>query len=126
MVNQTYFFVSGKNLTVQQAAEAAHMELAVMFPVIADSVISSLKLISEVMRVFADRCVKNIVANKERCLEHLEKSTAYATLLTPKLGYDVVSKVVKESVKSGMTIRKIILKNKLLKKEEFDSILSKL
>ncbi len=123
MVNQTYFFVSGKNLTVQQAAETAHMELAVMFPVIADSVISSLKLISEVMRVFADRCVKNIVANKERCRELLENSTAYATLLTPSLGYDKVSSIVKESVTTGKTLREIILEKKLLTNEELNKLL---
>lgn len=123
MVNQTYFFVSGKNLTVQLAAETAHMELAVMFPVIADSVISSLKLVSEVIKVFADRCVVNIIVNKERCRELLEKSTAYSTLLTPRLGYDVVSKVVKESIATGRTMKEIILEKKLLTNEELNKLL---
>lgn len=126
MVNQTYYYVSGKNLSVNHAAEASLLELTNMFPVIADSVISSLKLVSEVMRVFTDRCIKGIVANEEKCRELLENSTAYATLLTPHLGYDIVSSVVKEAVKRGKTIREIILEKKLLTKEEFDKILLKL
>lgn len=123
MVNQTYFFVSGKNLTVQKAAEAAHMELAVMIPVTVESVISSLKLVSEVIRVFADRCVKGITANRQKARELLENSTAYATLLSPHLGYDTVSLVVKEAVKTGKTIREVILKKKLLSSQKLDKLL---
>lgn len=125
-MNQTYYIVSGKNLSIHQAAEASHLELGIMLPVIADSLITVLKLVETALVLFADRGIKNIVVNRERCLEHLEKSTAYSTLLTPKLGYDTVSKVVKESVATGKTMREIVLEKKLLKKEEFDSIISKL
>ncbi len=125
-MNQTYYLVSGKNLSIHQAAEASQLELGVMLPIIADSLITILKVVDTALKLFADRGIKNIVVNRERCLEHLEKSTAYSTLLTPRLGYDAVSKVVKESVKTGKTIREIILEKKLLKREEFNSIISKL
>jgi len=125
-MNQTYYLVSGKNLSIHQAAEGSQLELGVMLPIIADSLITILKVVDTALRLFADRGIKNIVVNRERCLEHLEKSTAYSTLLTPRLGYDVVSKVVKESVATGKTMREIILEKKLLKKDEFDNIISKL
>ena len=125
-MNQTYYLVSGKNLSIYQAAEASQLELGVMLPIISDSLITILKIVDTALVLFADRGIKNIVVNRERCLEHLEKSTAYATLLTPCLGYDAVSKVVKESVKTGRTMREIILEKKLLKKDEFDNIISKL
>ncbi|MBI5123550.1 aspartate ammonia-lyase [Candidatus Roizmanbacteria bacterium] len=123
-MNQTYYLVSGKNLSIHQAAEASQLELGVMLPIIADSLITILKVVDTALKLFADRGIKNIVVNRERCLEHLEKSTAYSTLLTPRLGYDAVSKVVKESVATGRTMREIILEKKLLKKEELDKILS--
>src|SRR3990167_9047881 len=119
-MNQTYYIVSGKNLSIHQAAEASHMELGIMLPVIADSLITILKVVETALRLFGDRGIKNIVVNWERCLEHLEKSTAYSTLLTPRLGYDVVSKVVKESISTGRTMRKIILEKKLLTNQELD------
>jgi aspartate ammonia-lyase len=122
-MNQTYYIVSGKNLSIHQAAEASHLELGIMLPVIADSLITILKLVDTALILFADRGIKNIVVNKERCLEHLEKSTAYSTLLTPRLGYDAVSKVVKESVKTGRTMREIILEKKLLTEVELDKLL---
>jgi len=125
-MNQTYYLVSGKNLSIHQAAEASQLELGVMLPIIADSLITILKIVETALKLFADQGIKNIVVNRERCLEHLEKSTAYSTLLTPRLGYDVVSKVVKKSVAIGRTMREIVLEKKLLKKDEFDSIISKL
>jgi fumarate hydratase class II len=51
----------------------------------------------------------------------LEKSTAYATLLTPELGYDVVSKVVKEALQTGKTLREVVVSQKLLTNKEFDA-----
>ncbi len=124
-MNQTYYIVSGKNLSIHQAAEASHLELGVMLPVIVDSLITILKLVDTALVLFADRGIRNIVVNRKRCLELLEKSTAYSTLLTPRLGYDVVSKIVKESVKTGRTMREIILEKKLLTNEELERILSK-
>ncbi len=122
-MNQTYYIISGKNMSIHQAAEGSHLELGIMLPVIADSLITILKMVETALRLFADRGIKNIVVNRERCLEHLERSTAYSTLLTPRLGYDVVSRVVKESVATGKTMREIILKKKLLKKEELRKLL---
>lgn len=123
-MNQVYYLVSGKNMSIHQAAEASQLELGVMLPIISDSLIVILKTVETALRLFADRGIKNIVVNRARCLEHLEKSTAYSTLLSPRLGYDAVSKVVKESVKTGRTMREIILEKKLLKKEELDKILT--
>ena len=122
-MNQTYYLVSGKNLSIHQAAEGAQLELGVMLPIIADSLITMLKIVDTALVLFADRGIKNIVVNRARCLEHLEKSTAYSTLLTPRLGYDAVSKVVKESVATGKTIREVILEKKLLTNEELDKLL---
>ena len=122
-MNQTYYIISGKNLSIHQAAENSHLELGIMLPVIADSLIVILKIVETALKLFADRGIKNIIVNRERCLEHLEKSTAYSTLLTPRLGYDAVSKIVKESVKTGRTMREIILKKKLLTETELEKLL---
>lgn len=122
-MNQTYYLVSGKNLSIHQAAEGAHLELGVMLPIIVDSLITMLKIVDTTLRLFANKGIKNIIVNRERCLEHLEKSTAYATLLSPHLGYDRVSSIVKEAVKTGKTIREIILEKKLLTNEKLNKLL---
>jgi len=119
-VNQLYFVISGNNLTIEHAAAAAQLELGVMFPIIADRLLQSLKLTSEVIGQFVKFCINKIKANPKRCKELLEKSTAYATLLTPILGYDVVSTAVKEALVSGKTLREIIVGKKLLSDKEFN------
>lgn len=124
MINQTYYMVNGKNVTIHQAAEGSHLELGVMLPIIADSLLMILKITDTALRIFADLGIKNIIVNEKRCLEHLEKSTAYSTLLTPRLGYDAVSKVVKEVVRTGKTMREIVLRDKLLTEKEFDQIIN--
>lgn len=123
-VSQMYFLVSGNNLTIQHGAEGAQLELGVMLPIMTNRLIESLKIMDELLLQFAKKCIEGIKADRSRCKELLERSTAYATLLSPKLGYDVVSDLVKEAVKTNQTIRKLVLEKKLLTNKEFDQIVN--
>ena len=123
-INQLYFFVSGNNLTIEQAAHAAQLELGVMFPILADRLLTSLILTKEVVHNFIKQCVTHITANPEICVDHLEKSTAYATLLTPLLGYDKTSSIVKEAIARKKTIREVISENKYLDMKIFNQLIS--
>ncbi len=119
-VNVLYYTVSGNNLTIEHAAHGAQLNLAVMVPPVADKLIHSIKMASQVLQIFTDRCIKTIKANPKRCRELLEKSTAYATLLTPKFGYETMKQVVKEAVSSGKTLRDVVVGKKLLTNKEFN------
>ncbi|MBI2612309.1 aspartate ammonia-lyase [Candidatus Kaiserbacteria bacterium] len=121
-LSQLYYLVSGNNVTIEKACEGAQLELGVMMPVITDRLIESLKLSAEMIEQFAKKCVAGIVANKPRIKEHLEKSTAYATLLNPIIGYDAAAACVKEAVRTGKTLREVVLAKKLLTPKEFDRV----
>lgn len=123
-LSQLYYLVSGNNLTIEHAVEGGQLELGVMMPIISDRLIESLKLSSEMIEQFAKKCVGIVEANKSRIKEHLERSTAYATLLNPVIGYDAAAACVKESVASGKTLREVVLAKKLLTPKEFDAITS--
>ena len=122
-INQLYYLVSGNNLSIEHAVEGAQMELGVMFPIIVDKLIESIKLTTEVINQFDNLCVKSIKADKEKCKTHLENSTAYATLLVPILGYDLVSKIVAESIAKHKTLRDIAVGEKYLEEKEFNKII---
>ena len=124
-VNQAFYFIVGKNQSILHANEGASLELAIMFPMIAEGLISSLKLGIPVIQVFRQKCIENVTVNVARCTELLERSTAYATLLTPKLGYDLVSRIVKESLATGIPLRMLVLKEKLLTEQEFEELVGK-
>lgn len=122
-MNNLYYQVAGNNLTIQLAAEGAHLELAIMLPSIVDSLIIILKIAETGVRIFAEKGLAKIVVNEKKAKEHLENSTAYSTVLTLRLGYDVVSQVVHEAVETGKTLREIILQKKLLSEKEFEKII---
>jgi aspartate ammonia-lyase len=122
-INQISYFIAGKNTTVHNATENAHMELAVMFPVIAESIISSLELLTAGVSIFNTKCIATLIVNKEACERHLEQSMAYATLFTPRFGYETVSKAVKQAIKEGKTLREILVSTQLVSEEEFNNII---
>lgn len=123
-VNQLFYLVSGNHQTVHLSTHGANLELAVMFPVLAYSLLQSLELTISVTTQFADLCVATLEANEEQCKRNLENSTAYATLLCPKLGYDVVSKAVKRSITEGKPLRNVMVDNNIVTEKEFDEMVS--
>ena len=74
------------------------------------------------MQEFALRCVAGIKADRKRLKENLEKSTAYATLLSPKIGSDATSELVKQAVKTGRSIRELVLEKKYMSNRDFDML----
>src|SRR6185295_6549199 len=71
--------VIGNDLTVTIGGQAGVLELNVMMPVMAHNVLESIRLLAASANNFAERCVSNIEANKERCYEMIEQSLAMCT-----------------------------------------------
>jgi len=124
VVNQLYYLVSGNNLSIEKAAEGAQMELGVMLPIIVERLLESLQFAVEVINQFDKLCIRGIKANEKQCKYFLEISTAYATLLVPCLGYDLVSEIVKKSIATGKTLREVVVGEKHLSEGEFDKIVN--
>jgi aspartate ammonia-lyase len=124
MVNQVCFQVMGCDTTVALACEAGQLELNVMMPVIAWNALHSSTILRSSMEVLRARCVEDITANEARARELLDRSTATATALSPYIGYAATADIAKESVKSGRTIRDLVLERKLLDPKRLDEILS--
>src|SRR5207248_2670984 len=93
---------------------AGNLELNVMLPVIARNLLESIRLLASASRVFADKCVIGIEANVERCKEYAESSPSVGTSLNPHIGYEKAAEVIKESTKTGRSIRDIVLERGLM------------
>jgi aspartate ammonia-lyase len=124
MVNQVCFQVMGCDTTVAIACEAGQLELNVMMPVIAWNALHASTILREAMKVFRLRCVDGIVADEARARELLDRSTASATALSPYIGYAATAEIAKESVKSGTSIRDLVLARGLIDAKRLDEILS--
>jgi len=124
MVNQVCFQVMGCDATVAIACEAGQLELNVMMPVIAWNALHASHILREAMKVFRLRCVDGITADAARARELLDRSTAAATALSPYIGYAATAEIAKESVKTGRSIRDLVLERGLLDAKRLDEILS--
>ena len=124
MVNQVCYQVIGCDTTICVAAEAGQLELNVMMPVIAWNAIHASTILRESMKVLRTRCVDGIEADRQRCRELLDRSTAVATALNPYIGYARTAEIAKESVKTGKPIRELVLERGLLDATQLDRILS--
>ena len=122
-VTQVAAQVFGNDAAVAFGASQGNFELNVYMPMMARNLLESLRLLSNVSRLFADKCVDGIEANVARCKEYAEASPSIGTSLNPYIGYETAAKVIKESVRTGKSIRQIVLAKKLMTAEELDRAL---
>ena len=115
--------VMGNHTTVTIAGQRGNFELNVMMPVLAQALLESITLLSNVARTFADRCVKGIEVNEPRAKELLEKNPSIATALNPYVGYDKATEVAKEAARKGLSVRDVVEEKGLLKPEEINEAL---
>jgi aspartate ammonia-lyase len=123
MVNQVCYQALGLDTTVALAAEAGQLELNVMMPVMAHNLVFMLIIVGNASAVLAERCVDGIEADEAQCAYWLERSPALVTALAPRIGYAEAAKLAKEAVASGLTVRELVMKKKLLEGEELEEVL---
>ena len=122
-VSQVVAQVYGNDAAVAFAGSQGNFELNVYLPVIARNLLESIRLLANVSDLFADRCIDGIVADEERCRRYAEATPQAATALNPVLGYERVAELVKESAKTGKTIRELVLEHGLLDEAQLDESL---
>jgi fumarate hydratase class II len=115
--------VVGNDAAVAFGGAAGNFELNVMLPVIARNLLESIRLLASVSRSFAEKCIDGIEANVEQCKAYAESSPSIGTSLNPYIGYEKAAEVIKESTKTGKSIRELVLKRKWMTEEELDRAL---
>jgi fumarate hydratase, class II len=101
--------VIGNDAAVAFAGTTGNFELNVTLPLMARNVLESIRLLSNVSRLLADRCVDGITANTERCRELAESSPSIVTPLNKYIGYEEAAKVAKQSLAEQKTIRQVVV-----------------
>jgi fumarate hydratase class II len=122
-VTQVGAQVIGNDAVVAFAGSQGSFELNTYVPVLARNLLESIRLLANVSRLFADRCLLGMEVDEARCRAHAEASPAVATALNPLLGYDRVAELVKESVRSGRSVRELVLAAGLVEPAELDRVL---
>jgi fumarate hydratase class II len=115
--------VIGNDAAVTFGGTAGNFELNVMLPVIGRNLLESIRLLSSVSQVFADKCIAGLEADVERCRTYALSSPSIGTALNPYIGYEEAAKVIKASMAEGKDLRTVVLERGLLSEEEVDKAL---
>lgn len=126
VVNQVAFNIIGNDVTITMAAEAGQLELNAFEPIIFYCMFQSIDTLAYAVQTFVDNCVTGITANESRCRYLVENSVGIITAICPHVGYQKAAEIAKAAMKTGESVRSLILKEGLLNEKELDEILEPL
>ena len=99
--------VIGNDAAVTVGGLQGNFELNVQIPLMARNLLQSIELLAAAGRLFAERCVEGIEANRERNEHYAEVSLTVATALNPYIGYDRATAIVRDAAESGRSLRDV-------------------
>ncbi len=112
--------VHGNQAAVSMASSQGRFELNVYAPILADSFIESVKLLSEAIHSFDIHCAQGIQVNEDRMEELVEKSLMLVTALSPHIGYEKSAKIAKKAFADNSSLKEAALDLGYVTEEEYD------
>jgi len=107
VVTQVAAQVIGNDTAITVGGLQGHFELNVFVPLLARNILDSIKLLASASRLFSEKCVDGIEANRETAERYAELTLSAATALNPFIGYDLGAEIVKEAAATGRSLREI-------------------
>ncbi|MBV4417725.1 aspartate ammonia-lyase [Clostridium tyrobutyricum] len=124
VLNQIAFNIIGNDVTITMAVEAGQLELNAFEPVIFYNLFESMETLSNGIDTFTNNCILGITANRDRCRQLLENSVGMITVLAPYMGYKKSASIAKKALASGKGIKDIIIEEKVLNEEQFETFIN--
>ena len=97
--------VMGNHTTITVAGMQGNFELNVMIPVLADTVLESIGLLTAACRALVERCIVDLTAEVKHARELASRSLPLATALNQDLGYERVEAIVVDARRTGRSVR---------------------
>ena len=107
VVTQVAAQVIGNDAAITVGGLQGHFELNVFVPLLARNLFDSITLLASASRLFAEKCIEGIEANRETCERYAELTLSAATALNPFIGYDKATEIVQEAASSGRSLREV-------------------
>ena len=113
--------VISNDVAVGMAASQGNFQLNVFMPVLIHNFLQSVRLLTDAMDSFNNRCLVGVKANRDKMAENLQNSLMTVTALNPHIGYENAARVAKLAYAEGMTLKEACLRLGYLTAEEFDA-----
>lgn len=123
VVNQVAFNIIGNDVTITMAAEAGQLELNAFEPIVFYCMFQSIDTLAYAVQTFIDNCVLGITANETRCRYLVENSVGIITAICPHVGYQKAADIAKKALKTGESVRNLILQEGIMSEEDLEGIL---
>ncbi|MGY5878870.1 MAG: aspartate ammonia-lyase [Candidatus Thorarchaeota archaeon] len=123
MITQVAFQVMGHDLVITMASQAGQLELNAFEPVIAYNFFQALKVLKNAIPILTEKCIKGIQPNPAG-LDIVHRSVGLVTALNPVIGYKAATRVAKQALDTGRSIREIVLEEGLMDEAWLDIVLS--
>src|SRR5919106_2680567 len=101
--------IVGNDAAIAWGGASGNFELNVMLPMIGRNLLESIRLLANVSRLLADRCIDGITANVDRMRDYAEGSPAIVTPLNRYLGYEEAASIAKQALAQRRSIRDVVL-----------------
>ncbi|GLC78614.1 aspartate ammonia-lyase [Lacrimispora brassicae] len=124
VVNQVAFNIIGNDMTITMATEAGQLELNAFEPIIFYNLFQSIETLSYAVSTLVDNCIQGITANVQRCKSMVENSVGIITALCPHIGYEKSAVIAKEAIKTGASVKELILRDGILSEDKLGKILN--
>ncbi|MBM7647632.1 fumarate hydratase class II [Bacillus ectoiniformans] len=112
--------IFGNDATIGFAASQGNFELNVFKPVIIYNTLQSIRLLSDGIRSFDEKCASGIEANLETIQQLMERSLMLVTALNPHIGYEKSAEIAKLAHNKGLTLKEAALETGYLTAEQYD------
>ncbi|MGD8833765.1 MAG: class II fumarate hydratase [Desulfobacteraceae bacterium] len=122
-VIQVAYQVMGNDTAIMLAGQSGNFELNVTLPLLSHNLLESINLLAGAAKMFADKCIKDLAADKARCAAYIEKSLALVTPLVPHIGYDRAAELAKKAYAGSKTVREVAMEEKILPDDQIDELL---
>jgi fumarate hydratase class II len=114
--------VFGNESTMTFAGASGQFELNVYNPVMAYTLLQSVRLLGDAAESFTEHCVVGIEPRVDNINAALARSLMLVTALAPKIGYDAAAKIAKTAHHNGTTLREEAVGGGYVTEAEFDAI----
>ncbi|MDA8652121.1 class II fumarate hydratase [Porticoccaceae bacterium] len=115
--------VIGNDAAITVGGQAGNFELNVMLPMIADNILSSIALLSNVSRLLADKAVATFTVNEEQLKLALGRNPILVTALNPIIGYLKAAEIAKKAYKEGRAVLDVAEEETDISRAELEKLL---
>lgn len=110
--------VIGYDSAISVGGLSGNFELNVMLPMVAHSLLESIRLLAAACRNLAHRSVSRIIAREEHIQSLVGRNPILVTTLNPLIGYDLAAKIAKTAFAENRPLLEVAMEMCELPKEE--------